>query len=648
MNAHPGYGPFNDSLQNLIAGLGGTSDKSIHSRFVAPLVTGADVLNAYRSSWIARKIVDIVPEDMTREWRAWQAEDDQITAIEVEEKRLKIRAKITDAYRWARLFGGAAVILGADTGKPTEPLVADGVKKGGLRYIHVVPRSRLSVGLMDEDIESENFDHPGSYRLSSAANQVELHHSRVIVFKGNEPPPETGADFWGESVLVAIHQALVNAETVSSVIAALLLEAKIDIVQVPDLVAHLSTQEGTDRLVRRFQAAQLLKSLNHTLLLGTGEVHTTKQIRFAGLPEIHMRFMQEISGAADIPITRLLGQSPAGLNSTGESDMRMYYDMIRSKQNDDLAAALDRIDNLLIRSALGDRPEEIYYEFGALWQASAAEKADTNLKNAQAFQIDVNANVFGDEVLLEARKNQIIETQAYPGFEQIVEEAAQVATEEEEPIVIEPSVLGAPANQNEPAPRVAPRAVGDRRIRLRDGRTIRMRPFRRNVPTNKSANSDAAPRTLYVSRSVLNAREIIAWAKGQGFSSTVPAEDMHVTVAFSRAPVDWMRVGTEWPGPDGKGEVRIPPGGARLVEPLGDKGAIVLLFNSSELSWRHEDIKRAGASWDFPEYQPHVTITYDGTGVDLDEVEPYRGPILLGPEIFAEVDDDWETKVREE
>lgn len=161
------------------------------------------------------------------------------------------------------------------------------------------------------------------------------------------------------------------------------------------------------------------------------------------------------------------------------------------------------------------------------------------------------------------------------------------------------------------------------------------------------AANDATPRSLYVQRKLLNGAEFIRWAKAQGFEATTPADDLHVAIAFSRQPVDWMKVGESWTG-DKDGELVIKPGGARLVEPLGDKGAVVLLFNSSELSWRHEEIKRAGASFDFDEYQPHVTITYQApAGLDLRKVEPYRGELRFGPEIFEEVVEGWEKTLSE-
>jgi hypothetical protein len=159
--------------------------------------------------------------------------------------------------------------------------------------------------------------------------------------------------------------------------------------------------------------------------------------------------------------------------------------------------------------------------------------------------------------------------------------------------------------------------------------------------TKPQQTGDAAPRTLYVSRKVLNGADIIAWAKGQGFTSTLPASDLHVTITFSRTPVDWMEMGSSW-----EDKVTIPEGGARLMEQFGE--ATVLLFASNMLKYRHNEMVDMGARWDHPEFQPHITISYEGAPADLSKVEPYQGEIVLGPELFAEVKDDWQAGLKEE
>ncbi|MBZ0268053.1 hypothetical protein K8I85_07850, partial [bacterium] len=76
-------------------------------------------------------------------------------------------------------------------------------------------------------------------------------------------------------------------------------------------------------------------------------------------------------------------------------------------------------------------------------------------------------------------------------------------------------------------------------------------------------------------------------------------------------------------------------------------GALVLRFASYDLERRHRELRAAGASWDFPEYQPHVTITYSVPEADAGAIEPYRGPMVFGPEEFAGIDEGWADEIEE-
>lgn len=133
------------------------------------------------------------------------------------------------------------------------------------------------------------------------------------------------------------------------------------------------------------------------------------------------------------------------------------------------------------------------------------------------------------------------------------------------------------------------------------------------------------PSPLYASRPVVNAKDILVWARKQGFKTTLPAEDLHVTVAYSQEPM----VGADMARTP---KSVVAAGGEREVKPLGGEGAVVLAFSSPQMSERWQDYKDAGASWDYEGYQPHITLTYDGAGVDLASVRPYKGAIILGPE----------------
>lgn len=143
---------------------------------------------------------------------------------------------------------------------------------------------------------------------------------------------------------------------------------------------------------------------------------------------------------------------------------------------------------------------------------------------------------------------------------------------------------------------------------------------------------------LYVSRRVLNADEIIEWFKAQGVPTTLPAEDMHVTVAYSRAPVSWTAAG------DSFDQLRLRSG-MRSVEKLGDQGATVLKIESGDLQARWQQFVDAGASWDYDSYNPHITITYSPDVPAV--VRPWTGPILLGAERFEALDTEWADRIVE-
>lgn len=604
-----------DSLRNLVANLGTPRDKAAGSFYTVPLLRDDEAMNAYRGTWLARKIVDIPAKDACRKWRNWNAEADEISKIEAEEKRLGVQGKVLDAVRKGRLFGGAAIYIGTGDPNPAEELKPERVAAGGIKHLNVLTKRILTPGEIETDPESPQYGKPQYYTINSQlAGQVQIHPSRLVVFTGNpNPDPElaTGIEQgWGDSTLLSLIDALKQADSTTANIASLVFEAKVDVIKIPNFMQGLAGGGDYEtQILNRLTLAATAKGINGALLLDKDEEYDNKQVQFAQLPEIIQTFLQIVSGAADIPVTRLLGQSPGGLNSTGDSDLRNYYDHIQSEQELTLQPAMSVLDECLIRSALGARPPEVWYSWRSLWQSTDKERADIGKITAETIKTIDETGLLPDEVMQAVAVNMLTESGVAPGLESEMDEWLKENPEgfEREPEV-DPLEAGAQSQPNELA--------------------------------------DASPRPLYVHRKVRNAAEIIAWAKSQGFAATLPAEDLHVTIAFSRQPVDWMKVGESW-GSSEDGSLLVKPGGARLLEKF-DGGAVVLLFNSSELSWRHEAIKQAGASWDWPDYQPHITVTYDAGDLDLSSVEPYRGPIDLGPEVFEPLDENWKTRIREE
>lgn len=612
-----------DSLTNLVSRMGTERDKAASSSYVLTRLTDDQLHAAYASAWLPRKIVDIPAFDSVRAWRDWQAEADQIEKIEAEEKRLGLKSKVYRARIKARLWGGAALMLGTGDSNLAEPLDPATVKANGLRYLTVLSRRQLAGGREPElDTESQWYGLPKTYALKSRdGGQVEIHPSRLVLFNGNEQPDDdlpTMNAGWGESVLQSVLDACLQADGTARNIASLVFEAKIDIIRVPNFMASLADEGYKTKLLERYTLAATAKGINGTLMLDKEEEYETKAANFANLPEVLDRFLQIVSGAADIPATRLLGQAPAGMNATGESDLRNYYDRLSAMQELEMEPAMGTLDECLIRSALGDRDEDIHFTWAPLWGMSEKEKAEvfkTKAEGARAIAgTGTSPPLMPIDALSDALVNELVEDGSLSGLEAAIDEYGKLSEQEEDEEDVQ-AALPPPANANQP-------------------------------PLPRAAN-DAAPRTLYVRRQLLNGDEVRAWAKGQGFTTTLPPSDMHVTIALSRTPIDWMKVPEAWTFGDGKGNLIVNAGGPRLVEKLGPS-ATVLMFGSTELGWRHMAIREAGASWEWPEYQPHITISYTGAPADLSKVEPYRGQLRLGPEIFEEVDENWKAGVTED
>lgn len=140
--------------------------------------------------------------------------------------------------------------------------------------------------------------------------------------------------------------------------------------------------------------------------------------------------------------------------------------------------------------------------------------------------------------------------------------------------------------------------------------------------------------TLYVFRQLMNAPEFVDWAIHQGFTQPMPLNDLHTTIAYSKAPVEWGKFKPQ------NNTIKVSYG-TRQVLPLGDKGAVVLKYRCPFIEQRWKEFCDGGCSWDWPTFKPHVTITYSGQHIDLSKINPFSGTLIFGPEEFRELDEDW-------
>jgi phage-related protein (TIGR01555 family) len=619
----------NDGMANVVAGLGAANAKTQ----VAYLVHSDPVQleNSYRASTWFGKIVDVPATDSVRNWRQWQAKPEEITALENTEKRLQVKQKVRDALILQRLLGGAVIIPTGLPGAPDQELDINLIRKDTIKSLTLLNRYQIQTQGRITDINSKWFDQPEWYVFNGTDGApVRLHPSRVVRFSARRfTHANTGDDGWGDSIWLRLADSIQNSETATAALTALLVEAKLDIIRMPDLTNNMATEKAEQALMRRMTIATQLKSVANTLLLDKDDEFEQKQLSFGSLSDTGMFLLQVMCGAADIPMTRLLNTQAKGLSNGGDIDLKNYYDRVSSGQELDIDPALQDFNHMLIACALGKDDNDIWYEWRPLYQMSEKEESEVEKNYADVADKLVNTGLIAPDVLAAAVTDRMVNSGSWPALESALAVSKQQAEEvlrgensfeptAAEKLAAERLAGGPAANEDDPQPEQRRRAA-----------------------------NDAAPRTLYASRPLLNGAELLAWAQAQGFTGLLSADKLHVTLAYSKNTLDWMKVGDDWNSKE-DGTLRVPPGGVRLVESLGEEGdAVTLMFTSSPLSWRHEQIKSAGASWDWEDYQPHITFSWKGAGaMDLRTVEPYRGELLFGPEVFAEIDPEWQKKVK--
>lgn len=407
-----------DTFKNFVANLNTSRDKQSAGEYFLEQMTEWQWSIVYRVSWMARKVVRIPATDATREWREWHGTAEQIEAIENEEKRLNLKQKVFHTMLLGRLHGGAGLYYSIKGDDPSTPVMLESVNKGAIEFATVLPRTVLTAGELELDPLLPNYGKPKYYTVGGSAR---IHPSRLAIFQGNEilDPTDTHGVVagWSDSVLQAAYEAVRNADSTAANAASLVYEAKVDVLKIPNMTANMGDKLWREALEERVRLGAVLKGINGMFVIDSEEEYEQKTLNFSGVPDIGYMALQAVAGASDIPVTRFLGQTPSGINSTGESDLKNYYDAVASGQDLVLGPALADLDEALIRSALGNRPEEVRYDWASLWQMDDKERAEIGKMSAETIDILAKTMLFDEDTLGEAAVNMLTERDVLPGLE---------------------------------------------------------------------------------------------------------------------------------------------------------------------------------------------------------------------------------------
>ena len=384
----------NDAFSNSLFRLGWGSQSPLEATEY-PLTRMTDnyaLLNSlYRDNWVVQNVVGLMVDDMLREWYTVNSISPEMKkALDQMERKIGIRERINEGLRWGRLYGGAAgLIMLKGQEDLSKPLDLDLVFPGSFQGLYILDRWQGITPNAALAFEGGN-PVPDSYSITDAEGRTvtDVHHSRVIRFTGRDLPylERVAEMYWGESEVEALYKDVVAHDNVSANMAALTFQANVNTMEIKGLeqLFSIGSSQAQKRFWKVMQTQSVLRSNFGTQLVEQGTKLTNTQYHFNGLKEVYESMCLNLCGASHYPMTKLFGRSPGGLNSTGESDSRNYYDYVDSQREAKLRPALEKLLPVMAMSAWGYIPDDLEISFPPLWTPTATELAGIAKTKAEA------------------------------------------------------------------------------------------------------------------------------------------------------------------------------------------------------------------------------------------------------------------------
>lgn len=379
----------NDSYQNFAArlGIGADTLASASGYGFNPITRNRTLLEwMYRGSWIVGQAVDTVAEDMTKAGISFTGDNDpkQIDQLQRAFVRKQVHGRFQSTIKWSRLYGGAIAVVMINGQKPSDPLDVTRIARGSFQGLLVMDRWMVQPTMSDlvTDPADPDLGYPRFYEVvadAPALPRMKVHHSRCVVLQGVELPywQRISENLWGMSVIERIYDRLVAFDSGTQGASQLLYKAYLRTLKIPQLRNIVASGgQAYEGLIKQVQLMRSMQSNEGISIIDADDDFKTDSYSFSGVADTLLQFGQQLSGALQIPLVRLFGQSPSGLNSTGESDLRTYYDGINQRQETQLRHGYDVVSRVCAASEGVKVDEGFGFDFNPLWQLDDKEKVE--------------------------------------------------------------------------------------------------------------------------------------------------------------------------------------------------------------------------------------------------------------------------------
>ncbi len=381
------------------------------------------LITLFRNHWISRRIVEVPAQDMVKAWPRLTSEIEpkDLTRIDRAIRRTNTKNNVRTGLTWGRLFGGAGglIVIDGQENELDQPLDLESIKIGA--YKGVIPFDRWAgvspLGDVCTDINRPlDFNMPEMYECRVVGgSSFQVHSSRLLRFLGpSVPTPEYEAQStWGISVLEPTYESITMLDNMFWNILSLSFRANLLGMKFPELAQLLSglgsSQLASEKFEKRMSAINHLMSNNSLIPLpADGGIEATSY-SFGGLGEILQLFQLNLSGAAQMPVTRLFGRTYNGLGQAGDGDERIYEEKIATDQSTYMVPQLEKLYPVVCMSELGEVPDDLDLVCPSIRVLDEKEKAELAKAVADTTTVYLNGGIFSPRrVAMEVKQSSAV------------------------------------------------------------------------------------------------------------------------------------------------------------------------------------------------------------------------------------------------
>ncbi len=376
----------------------------------APQFMGYGALQNIAQNGLIRACIETVTDDMTRAWISLKGGerpaagggDDCLKKLEEAQKKCGLQAVFHEAAQLVGYEGGAFVFIdtGADGDQLMTPLhlgkySADFALGRPLRFTVVDP-----VNVFPGDYDSISPLRPDYFRPSWWWVLGErVHASRLIRLVANEVPVllRPAYNFMGIPQAQILWDYVLHFQQCRAAEARLLTKFSLTVFKT-NMAEILTSAQGTANLDARIRyMAQA--ATNDGVLAVDKEMEDVIKLEtpLSGVTDIVRQALEFLAALNRTPAVKLLGISPSGFNATGESDIRNYYDHIRSQQEKVLRAGVQRALDCIQVKEFGELARSPSFDFAPLGEEDRAALATQQKTRADTIAVYLDRGVISTE-----------------------------------------------------------------------------------------------------------------------------------------------------------------------------------------------------------------------------------------------------------